>query len=540
MRRTHGRSAFEELHRLDPERAGVAGSLDAGWEAAEPAGVAGPTAAPAERLLAEVLATPTDDRGLVPQDSARGRDGLGAPTSPGRPRRDRWDRRWQRRSWPVVTAVLAGAVAVLLAVAFLPPPGEAPQKAHPSATGHVSTQTPTAHSPRWRLVAALQGAQFQLGSGNPTNVAGVRCATLTLCFLETGYGLDYNQGSLSVSTDGGHTWSQVTLPPDTAPTTRVSCPTPTWCAVGAGKLDPATGDPLAGKPSRDPELLVSTDQGATWSVQPVPLPVGVVQIPASGRFPAETTRWPGAIDDLACSAPDSCSVIAEAENPSRGAGDNELVFARTTDGGAHWTSTVLPERKSETGGQIPMAAGTDVSMACPSATECVVVAAFVSIGQHASTWTTTDAGVSWSESPVPGVGTPRAPISCPDQQDCWLLGGSSDVLFHSADMGATWSPVQLPTTTVDAGSQPVPGGWDAVSCSSATTCWIAGSGIQMTDDGGATWQAVPLPTGTNPPLGPVLQISCNTEQACAAVAQAGGIPEAENWGSLILTSSPSG
>ena len=108
----------------------------------------------------------------------------------------------------------------------------------------------------WQLTAELSGPQFQLATGNPNAVVGVDCSGGTTCFLSTGYGLGGAAasvpGSTFVSHDSGHTWQATALPAGVATTTLASCVSSTWCAAGGGLLDPATGDPAAGKEMRIP------------------------------------------------------------------------------------------------------------------------------------------------------------------------------------------------------------------------------------------------------------------------------------------------
>ncbi len=469
-----------------------------------------------DRVLSEMATTIEEERAVVPYGGPHPSVVL--------------EKLRARRRRPLIIAALVVPVVMAL-TAYLVVASVQTQSAHQregSAPNGASSR-----APKWQLVAALEGSQFQLATGapngpqsGPNGIAGVHCVSESLCFLETGYGLDFNQGGyVYVSKDGGHSWAPVTLPADTAATTAVSCPVPTWCAVGAGRLDPATGDPLAKKPSRDPELLVSTDEGTTWSVGPVPLPVEVSEIPAYQQFPAETTYWLGAIDGVHCLSPRTCFAIGQSmvniSSPPGGA--DELVFLRTTDGGATWTSVHLPERTDELSGQVGMSAGDNVSMACPSTSDCTAVAKWTYLGLNdwVDAWATTDGGNTWTEAQIPGVGVLSAPISCPDIDSCWLMtAGRSGGLLKST-RGSTWTVVAAPA----AGS---------VSCSTSLVCWVAGNGVYVTHDGGSNWQAVPIAQTNGSSVGAIEQIACDSQQLCAAVADRGGL----GLGSLILTNAP--
>ncbi len=423
--------------------------------------------------------------------------------------------------WAVPAVLGTVAVLVLAALAISAP--STPAKKHVAAPPKKPATT-------WRLTATLTGPQFQIATGTPDLIAGATCTTNGLCFLSTGYGLDYNGGgALYVSKDGGHTWSPVTLPANTAITTKVSCASSTWCAVGAGRLDTTLGDPLAKKPMRAPELLVTSDGGTIWTPQPIPLHLEVERIPAGGGFPAETTYWPGSVDAVICNVTKSCQVLGQAQidSPSGNGIADRLYYLQTTDAGMHWSSAQLPEQQSEANDQITLQAGTSVSMDCPTVTACVAVASLVAFPQPAfDSWSTSDAGKTWQESSIPGAGYLTAPVSCPVAGNCWLMTGSSGTVLHTVDSGTTWSAVVVP-----------PGDAEAISCSSAMDCWISGKGIAATTDAGGVWTAEQVPTL----VGTVPQISCSKNGECVATA----IPanqglSIENEGSLILTNAPFG
>lgn len=509
--------AMEQLKLLDP-----AGPED---DRSQPSG--GP-----EEILARILTTAGNE--CTGEEAATSPAALTQPVPMVATHRSR--SKW----WMAGTAVAAVAAALALVVAALP----GSSTGNGRAAAHAGAPARPRPAPPWQLAATLQGAQFQMqfqmASGTPSAIAGIHCYGQGLCFLNTGYSLDTNQGgAVSVSHDGGHAWSPVTLPPDTAPTTVISCPTTQWCAMGAGKLDPGTGDPEAHKPARDPELLVSTNQGASWSVQSVPLPVTTQQLPATQQFAAETVKYPGAVDGLVCQAAGHCAIIGQQHTQG-------LTFMATTDGGAHWTSTALPQPQGQSAYQYPWAAGATVSMSCPSALDCVVVGnpSLLVSRSVIDVWRTTDGGSSWKEAAITGVNKVSGPVQCPTATVCWL--GVEGALLRSSDGGATWSPVPLPFNKVTLPGDPsvsVPPTLVA-SCPGAETCWAVGRGIWLTTDAGQQWQPASYPgrgTGQKPaPDGPLVsQISCNAAQSCVAVATPAALAGvAANWDSLVLTNTP--
>jgi photosystem II stability/assembly factor-like uncharacterized protein len=369
-------------------------------------------------------------------------------------------------------------------------------------------------------------------------VSDINCGGGTTCFLSTFYGVGGNTaltGSTYVSHDGGHTWSAVTLPPGVAAATPVSCVSATWCAAGGGLLDPATGDPAAKKEMRDPELLVTTDGGSTWSMHALPIAPDVEQLPAYQSLPAETTYWPGIVDAVDCTAVGVCNVMAHVLNSTNVNGGmipDNLIFLRTTDDGSVWAQTVLPERSSEAGDEEQVPNGNGAALACPTASSCVVLSVLGAFGPGVvDAWRTADNGKTWQESQIAGAQSIGPGLSCPDAENCWA--STYGPLVHSTDGGATWSLVPAPTVvTVDG----VTAGWDSMSCTAAASCVLGGHGMEATTDGGKTWLPVTLPQG----VGAVQSVACEVQGSCIALANpvpATGQRFFPNGSSLVLTNS---
>jgi hypothetical protein len=428
----------------------------------------------------------------------------------------RSDQRVPRRHLraPILSFKTLGTVAaVLLVVAVLVAVLATQYTAAPS---RQPTRAAKVEAPKWRLAAALSGPQFDVATGNPNAVVGVNCGRAGTCFLSTGYGeggAASNNGSTYVSHDGGHSWQPSTLPANVAATTLVTCVSPTWCAAGGGLADAATGDPAAGKVMRDPELLATSDGGGSWTMRSVPIPPDVQQLPAYGTLPAETTYWPATVDAISCTGPELCHVVAHVLNSAASSGltPDQLIFASTTDGGVSWTTTVLPELPDESGYEVEPAGGVAIaSLSCATSSTCVAFARLAGFDpSHTAydVWRTSDGGKTWNETRLatgPLIG-PNSAVICPDAETCWagpVFQGSDSlngVLFRSTDGGATWTSVALPSSpeTESSGQTQTGAQWNALGCVSASTCFVAGPGVDVTTDGGRSWTEAALPPQVN-------------------------------------------
>jgi photosystem II stability/assembly factor-like uncharacterized protein len=461
----------------------------------------------------EIIRSPTDARSTFTKDS-----------------RHRTGRRARSTRWSLVAA----SVLVVAAVGAWGATASIDQPSMPKATLPIHLATP-----RWQLTADLSASQFQLATGAPNGgVSEVNCGGST-CFLSTYYGDGGNTsltGSTYVSHDAGHSWAATNLPAGVAVATSVSCVTSTWCAAGGGLLDPSSGDPAAKKEMRDPVLLVTTDAGATWSMHTMPIPPDVQQLPAYGSLPAETTYWPGSVDAVACTSVGVCHVMAHVLNnntQSAGIIPDTVMALRTSDAGATWTASVLPETGAASDFEEQVPNGNGAALACPSQSTCVGISLLAGFDQNQAivdTWRTTDGGNTWTESQIPGVHQVLPGITCPTAKDCWVPTGGQ--VLRSVDGGARWSLLPTPSNSVLSG---VPSdGWQSISCTSATSCVLGGTGMVATTDGGSTWSHVTLPEQ----VGTVPSVACEVGGSCIAFAQA-AIPPGQtfvpNGGSLILT-----
>jgi photosystem II stability/assembly factor-like uncharacterized protein len=120
---------------------------------------------------------------------------------------------------------------------------------------------------------------------------------------------------------------------------------------------------------------------------------------------------------------------------------------------------------------------------------------------------TSDGGLTWQSYDLPAA----APINFVSESEGWMTNRNGDELFHTMDGGITWQPSPLnqhtlsqptlPEGTTLSGTQADGIGWAVTSTNRCTgvkstssfTCQI-GTGLQLTLDGGKTWQEVSLPT----------------------------------------------
>ncbi|MGH8987793.1 MAG: hypothetical protein ACRDXC_04240 [Acidimicrobiales bacterium] len=137
------------------------------------------------------------------------------------------------------------------------------------------------------------------------------------------------------------------------------------------------------------------------------------------------------------------------------------------------------------------------SLTCPSATTCYAEGpGSVSPG---SVEVTRDGGKTWQPAPTKGE-TPLSNVACSSATECAFLEAplsGKPVLVETADAGKTWASRHGPAG-LSGGSI----GSIALSCPSASTCTAVASSFQqtgtsgafVTEDGGQTWSASPMPT----------------------------------------------
>jgi len=242
-------------------------------------------------------------------------------------------------------------------------------------------------------------------------------------------------------------------------------------------------------------------------------------LPISPASAAGTTwRWlnpqpqGNTVTAIACSSPSVCVANATHE------------VLRSGDAGTHWAQVSFPLQGGATAFSCPSetvcyatgatgdaAVSTDagqtwtalttgvvndflVAISCSSTSTCFAV------GDSGSIVGTTDGGQTWVSHQNGPAFYQAMSISCPTSTQCLL--GSSNGLLETTDGGNSWAVVLRQWT-------------QAVSCPSASVCYVAGNPTYKTVDGGATWSAQAVSGATR------YLISCADESHCL---QSGNTP----------------
>lgn len=421
-----------------------------------------------------------------------------------------WDRRLalttDRRLRRVALAVLAGAALVAGIVV--------PLATHTSQTrAQPGPSSPSAVG-AWSLAGYITGPGWQASSALgplPTTqqfTTQLTCPTTTTCYSDGTYLPSLHQNSravISVTHDGGSTWKVSLQPDDDTYFFGFTCPTDNTCMV-AGQI------PNAGQ---SPSMYVTTDGGQSWTSHKIP---GVNFSPVL----------------LSCATSSTCVAMYSSSPTSS-------VSFITSDGGENWTATKLP----------PSFVPSDSTEAlqCFASGRCIVTGSSP-VGakgeSRASAIYSTDGGATWSTAMVPDLAAIVGIMSCSSQVHCTSIesndnsGGfqaSSGVLVTN-NGGQSWSmyPASSLTPSEVTGMSSV----DSVSCPTDSQCWATGAStgstcqgscpyvpsiafIMTTDDGGQTWSSQPLPTPPSTALQYVsaYPVSCSTGSDCFVVGTLG-------------------
>ena len=289
----------------------------------------------------------------------------------------------------------------------------------------------TSGSPGSGVVLSTTSAGASWSSATlPTPMTGasdLSCDDAGVCVVvgQAGAGED-----LGYSSDGGGSWTDSgTLFVSISQPVGVSC-------AGEGCM-------AAGPNEKEPTFQASTDGGAAW-VEPAVLgPSTVNSLSCSsaqncvafldGNSALTTTGVKGWIVSDLPSGMDQFSTPLSCPSSSECVGVSGSQIDVSHDGASSWQVVSLP--------------GDDVAaVSCATGWSCTVVGVSIDGGQDdPAVWTSSDAGGTWTEHPLPVAG-PQYPVrslpsgvSCPTTDDCVVVFGNGEVA-RSTDGGTTWVP----------------------------------------------------------------------------------------------------
>ncbi len=311
------------------------------------------------------------------------------------------------------------------------------------------------------------------------------------------------------------TWQQNDYGP---PPGYLSCATPDRCYVMAGKYPSA----MAGAPLLSESLYVTTDQGADWTVLPMP----------SGFDP--TTA-------LACAGATWCA--------AGGTYQNQPVLLTTADGGHSFRVTPLPG-----------AVGTLHALTCPAIGACdgLVSSSTGSMTAplDATFLTVTGGGAAFNDRPIL-PGDSMVALACTSPQRCTVVGETDSTLNTviptgvaavTSDAGATWTPGSVPS------GFGIQGMLSKLACTDATHCIVTGR-VAIENATQCTTKQPGIGTGSSGPsltsiaMAPVVRAISGTESQIAATwarktQGVGGVSECSSGAvtevSVVATSSDGG
>jgi hypothetical protein len=423
----------------------------------------------------------------------------------------------------------AGFAAVLLLATMLPIvlTTGGPRTTSDTTPFHAATAfTPSSasrsrnRSGQWQLLdAVLSGNWTQNVDGPPPGsltCAGNTCYVLSGDYASPDANAPLLSESLYVTTDLGSAWSVVPMPARFDPSSSLSCPSPSTCAVGGTLNDQSV-------------FLVTTDSGSQWTVAPL---AGVA----------------GDLVELACSSASNChGVVGSSPDSSMGrlgvlSSAPDESFVTTTDAGSTWDVEPLPSDNLV------------YDFSCPDAEHCVAIGTQsyrdnTPGDQIDFVRSTSDDGVTWTEGSLPQGFVALSwleGLSCPDAEHCLVDGvipidatnpppPSGAPLTTPMTSPVSMSPAvqaisQMETTLAD---QAAVAEAQAGFYSSGGMQWV--SDVASTSDGGLTWTPDPLPADVPDPQ--LSGISCASATECWAAGSESVVEKvgnATNGGSPIL------
>ncbi len=377
----------------------------------------------------------------------------------------------------------------------------------PATTGPRTTLVGRGSRPpaKWRLVSDTSSFWRTVRTNRPPGIQ-LSCPADNTCYAlhEVAAGSQtVFQMELAVTTDGGVSWTAITLPAEIGVVASFSCASADTCAV--------LGLNLAG----NPVFLETTDGGQTWSTH-----AGPPELKANTK-----------VNTIDCLSVTNCLAVVSGYK-----GSGYAVALTTSDGGASWSDAALPASFVPMLGAQCLSGGTCVMTGFDSVTPD---GSAIPVDSGAAVYST-DGGATWSLATVP-PGTAILPtLSCADATDCLAFShrrATQSTVLRSTDGGATWTNVAA--TGLDARLT-------GISCPASTECWASGAVIApsgsgytllrgvlaLSADQGQSWQPAQLPADVRA----IVAVSCPSTNTCYAfslVAQ----PTGTVFGLLVNSSS---
>jgi photosystem II stability/assembly factor-like uncharacterized protein len=377
------------------------------------------------------------------------------------------------------------------------------------STVHKTSSTVGPVMARWNLAGYLTGPGWMASAASgplpttQTDTLQLVCPSTTMCY-STGVNNEGNQseGVISVTSDGGASWTQSFGSDDGTYFSGITCPTTTTCmAIG-----------IVPNALTHPSLYTTTDAGEHWSVLPMP----------------GTRVAPG---NISCPTVKKCVVVGQEEtSPS------PTAFSYVTnDGGQTWDTSELPS-------DFWISGSSQSSLDCFADGHCVV------IGSEKSTPPTTSQsamfysanfGATWTGSSAPTLTGSLVNLGCSDASHCIAIDDSGqwntvggELLTN--DGGVTWTSVSPTGLTSPNPQKPLV--INSLSCPTLANCWASGTvyestcqgscpyapvqtAMLTTSDGGVTWTEEALPSAPSNSLQYVgdYPVDCLSDTSCFAI-----------------------
>ena len=420
---------------------------------------------------------------------------------------------------PSTSSAGTGSGSWTAAEASLPSDASAPQSGYVRATlGSVACPSTSecVAGGTYAATSGLNGGLLLTGSGSSwspfgapdTSVSDVACPTASQCVAT-----EYVTNDLLIGSGSSWAAQQVPLPANAGPNPTVyldsvACPSVTTCVV-AGSYTDSSGNQQG---------MLVTGSGTSWTATELPLPSG-------GSFSTSsngTNQTSGL--SIMCASVSACVATGEYFDSS---GNQESMLV--TGSGSSWTATQMPVPAGGSDGQ-PSQGG---SVACASASACVIVGTYTDSAGNTQDMFVTGSGTSWTatQMPVPtdpdvNNGLPNGGIdgvTCPSTSNCTAVVGFTEAgqqatVFNG--LGSSWTATNVPLPI--SGGNNFDGG--SIACASASACAVVvgsyqtstnSSSVLILTGSGSSWTAssAPLPSSTAAIFGG----ACASASSCVAV-----------------------